>query len=170
MKTYARIEDATVVEVLSTDGNIKEMFHPSMKWVDFSSVTGCEVGWQYECDVLSPPDGPSIAEARNKQIAIIEAAYRESIQQPVSYMSTTFQADLDSQDILAKSLVAGALPDGFFWLDKDNAQVPMTFAQLQGLAGAIIAQGQAAFYKKTTLKTQIRAANSVSEVQAIIWV
>ncbi len=107
--------------------------------------------------------------AQAAQIAIVEAAYQTAIQQPVSYMSTTFQADQDSQGVLTKSLVAGAVPAGFFWLDKNNAQVSMTFAQLQGLASAMLAQGQTAFAKKTTLKQRINAATTVAAVQAITW-
>ncbi|QMV32425.1 hypothetical protein 8G_00031 [Ralstonia phage Hyacinthe] len=107
--------------------------------------------------------------AQVAQIAIIEIAYQAAIQQPVNYMGTTFQADNDSQAVLAKSLAAGSVPTGFFWLDKNNAQVSMTFAQLQGLAGAMLAQGQAAFAKKTGLKQQIRGATTVAAVRAINW-
>ncbi len=39
MRTYMRIEEGKVVEFFSTDGNMKEMFHPSLVWVDISGVT-----------------------------------------------------------------------------------------------------------------------------------
>ncbi|WP_434708147.1 hypothetical protein J3P75_21670 [Pseudomonas sp. R1-1] len=38
MKTYARIVNSTVVELFSTDGNMAEMFHPDLLWVDISEV------------------------------------------------------------------------------------------------------------------------------------
>ncbi|WP_415763486.1 hypothetical protein [Pseudomonas sp. CP4] len=38
MKTYARIVNATVVELFATDGNMAEMFHPDLLWVDISEV------------------------------------------------------------------------------------------------------------------------------------
>lgn len=103
------------------------------------------------------------------QIATLEAAYIAAIQLPVAYMGSTFQADLDSQNVLTKCLVAGAVPAGFYWLDATNVQVPMTFVQLQGLAGVMLAQGQAAFAKLQGLKTAARDATTAATVQAVIW-
>lgn len=111
----------------------------------------------------------SLAEFQSSQIDLIEAAYKNAIQQPIAYMGTTFQADAASQDVLSKVLVAGAVPLGMFWLDADNNQVQMTFPQLQGLAGAMLIRGQAAFAKKTILKQQIRAAETVDAVLAVVW-
>jgi hypothetical protein len=44
MKTYARIEDNMVRELVTTDTEIATLFHPSLRWVD---VTGndVQVGW-----------------------------------------------------------------------------------------------------------------------------
>ena len=44
MKTYARIENRVVAEIVTTAGNIGSLFHPSLHWVD---VTGqaVQVGW-----------------------------------------------------------------------------------------------------------------------------
>jgi hypothetical protein len=39
MKTYARIVNNTVVELFSTDGNMAEMFHPDLIWVDITDIT-----------------------------------------------------------------------------------------------------------------------------------
>jgi hypothetical protein len=47
--------------------------------------------------------------------------------------------------------------------------VPMTFVQLQGLAGAMLAQGWAAFQNLQTRKIAVRDATTVAQVQAIIW-
>jgi hypothetical protein len=45
----------------------------------------------------------------------------------------------------------------------------MTYIQLQGLAAAILDQGQAAFSRLQQLKSQVRAAETVAEVQAVVW-
>ncbi len=113
--------------------------------------------------------GPTLAQAQVTQITTLEAAYTATIQLPVAYMATTFQADSSSQDVLAKCLVAGSVPAGFYWLDATNAQVQMTFAQLQGLAGAMLVQGQTAFVKLQTKKTAVRDAATVAAVQAVVW-
>lgn len=111
----------------------------------------------------------TLADAITTQILIIEEKYQAAIQLPVTYMTTTFQADNSSQSVLTKVLVAGSVPTGFAWLDASNAPVQMTYVQLQGLAAAMLAQGQAAFSKLQTLKSQVRAATSVVKAQSIVW-
>lgn len=111
----------------------------------------------------------ALAAAKSAQIATLGAAYNTAIQQPVSYMSTTFQADSTSQQTLTRCLVSGSVPTGFYWLDANNVQVPMTFAQLQGLASAMLVQGQAAFTRLQTRKASVNGATTVSAVQAVVW-
>lgn len=38
MRTYARIQDGVVFEFFATDGNISEMFHPSLVWIDVTEM------------------------------------------------------------------------------------------------------------------------------------
>ncbi|MBH3405684.1 tail fiber assembly protein [Pseudomonas glycinae] len=47
MKTYARIQDGLVVELISLedDQDIKDMFHPSMIWVQVNESDGVCEGW-----------------------------------------------------------------------------------------------------------------------------
>lgn len=108
-------------------------------------------------------------DAKTAQIAVLKSAYSAAIQFSVAYMATTFQADSGSQDMLTKSLVSGSVPAGFYWLDANNVQVPMTFTQLQGLAGAMLTQGQTAFAHLQTRKPAVLAAATVASVQAIVW-
>jgi len=129
--------------------------------------------WYVQDGKLVPKPAPTAAQllidAQAVRIGIMESAYLASIQLPVAYMATTFQADAGSQDVLTKCLAAGSVPEGFFWLDVHNAQVLMTYIQLQGLAAAILDQGQAAFSRLQQLKSQVRAAETVAEVQAVVW-
>jgi catalase (peroxidase I) len=37
MKIYARIDSGIVVEFFETDGDITQMFHPDMEWIDVSN-------------------------------------------------------------------------------------------------------------------------------------
>jgi hypothetical protein len=39
MKTYARIANGAVFELIETDGNIEEMFTPDLVWVDVTDVS-----------------------------------------------------------------------------------------------------------------------------------
>lgn len=114
-------------------------------------------------------DLPSLSQVQDAQLALLATAYSAAIQQPVAYLDTSFQADEASQIVLTKVLVVGAVQEGFFWLDANNQPVPMTFAQLQCLAAAMLAQGQAAFGKLQQLKSAVREATTVDAVAAVAW-
>lgn len=114
---------------------------------------------------------PDVWSHKYKQLAIIEDAYADANVAPIGYMGTTFQADANSQALIAAVLTAsgGALPADFAWFDSNNQPVPMSFAQLQGLAGAILLRGQPLFVKKQMLKAAIRDAADIPTVEAIVW-
>jgi len=61
MKTYARVENRIVAEIVTTAENIGSLFHPSLQWVD---VTGqaIQVGWVQSENgtfALPPPTAPA---------------------------------------------------------------------------------------------------------------
>lgn len=59
MKTYVRIYENAVVEVISTDRDIAAMFHPALSWVDISATKPKPgVGWIYEDEVFRVPPDP----------------------------------------------------------------------------------------------------------------
>lgn len=97
MKTYARIQDNTVVELFSTDGDISSMFHPALVWVD---VTGQAVqqGWSYKDGAFSAPPLPSndllwkqfqmtAQLALNESDLTILRCYERSVPVPVEWAS-----------------------------------------------------------------------------------
>jgi hypothetical protein len=97
---------------------------------------------------------------------------------PVSYTSVggvteTFQVDPNSQNLIIGSLAgwgkSQTVPAGFYWVALDNVQVPFTYADLQGLAEAMLNQNATNFTAYQNLKTQILAATTVLAVQAITW-
>lgn len=102
-------------------------------------------------------------------LADIVSAYNNANQLDISYMSTTFQADKNSQDLIVSVLSAGSVPDGFYWLDKANSKVAMTYAELQGLSATILTRNQLNFDKYQTLKAQVKAATTQAELDAVIW-
>jgi hypothetical protein len=112
---------------------------------------------------------PTLPQALDTKITQLTQAYSTAIQQPVQYIGALFQADTSSQQVLTKSLVAGSVPTGFYWLDSDNNKVTMTYAQLQGLAGAMLLQGQLAFDKLQTKKAAVIAATTKTQVEAVVW-
>lgn len=139
-------------------------------------------GWTVQNGKLVAPPAPTsaqlLAQAQRAQIGILMADYRNAIQVPVSYTSKggvtkTYQADPQSVSNLQNAILgmqaAGVAPNGFYWVSADNTQVPFTFADLQDLSAALLAQGWAAFQHLQTLKAEVMAAASVSAVQAIVW-
>jgi len=48
MKTYARIQDGRVAELLTTAANPGSLYHPSLLWVDVSGMSSVAVGWNYD--------------------------------------------------------------------------------------------------------------------------
>ncbi len=118
---------------------------------------------------------PSVTEVLNQakevKLSEIKSAYETEISADIQYMDTTFQADEKSQDMITKVLAAsgGTLPSGFFWLDVLNNKITMTYANLQGLANAILLRGQQAFAKYQSLKAQIKSATDTATLEAIVW-
>ena len=106
---------------------------------------------------------------QTSKIQELKIMYNNSNQLDIPYMATTFQADKASQDLIVSVLSAGSVPNGFFWLDKANNQVAMTYAQLQGLSGAILTRNQANFVKFQGLKAKVKLAKTQADLDLIVW-
>ncbi|WP_175192006.1 tail fiber assembly protein [Achromobacter deleyi] len=64
MRTYALIIDGAVAELLSTEGDIKKMFHPDLLWVDITDVEPTPaVGWLHMDGTFHLPQKPPPSEA-----------------------------------------------------------------------------------------------------------
>jgi hypothetical protein len=79
MKTYARIEDGLIAELLRTEDDITSLFHPALSWVEVSSQPDIAVGWHFDGTDFTPPSppppaapGPTIAELQ-RQLAALSA-------------------------------------------------------------------------------------------------
>jgi hypothetical protein len=53
MKTYARMVDGMVAELVTTSADIAKMYHPSLRWVEVSSPV--KVGWIQQGSGFEPP-------------------------------------------------------------------------------------------------------------------
>jgi hypothetical protein len=121
-----------------------------------------------EADAIRNPP-LTLDQAKAKQTADLYVPYSAAIQADIDYLGTTFNADDSTQLLIVKVLSAGQVPAGFFWQDITNAQIPMTYAQVQGFAGTILVRAQAAFVRLQNLKAQIMAATTVAAVNLIVW-
>ena len=110
---------------------------------------------------------------RTSQIQTLAVSYQAALQAPVAYMGTTFDADAQSQIIVAHAMliygIAGATPDGFYFASANGAKVPMTLTQLQGLGSAIANNYLPVFQHWIELKAQVMAAMTLADVQGVVW-
>ncbi len=128
--------------------------------------------------VTYPLADVALAAGQATQNGVLAGAYANAVVQPVAYTSQaavakTYQADPGSvanlQASLAGFAAAQATPAGFYWVAADNTQVPFTYADLQGLAAAMLAQGWTAFQHLQTQKAAVNAATTLAAVQAVTW-
>jgi len=100
MKTYANIAAGVVQYLLPTDGDITEMFHPDMLWVDVTSVSPLPAeGWAaVEADGVwsfAAPIPPVPTDTELKAAALSERDARLSLaNEATAGMADAFLADL----------------------------------------------------------------------------
>jgi len=118
---------------------------------------------------LGKKDFRTFAQLQTVKLSELKIAYNKANETDIAYMNTTFQADKKSQDLIVSVLSAGSVPSGFYWFDKANNQVAMTYADLQGLSGAILARGQVNFTKLQGLKAKVKSAKTQTALNKIKW-
>ena len=109
---------------------------------------------------------------KDDKLSKLATAYNNANELDIAYMSTTFQADKKSQDLITGILAGGAVPSGFTWRDNTkpkNADVAMTFAEFQGLSQAIVARGQGNWTKFQGLKAKVKLAKKQADLDLIVW-
>ncbi len=148
------------------------------KTIPIPNIKVSEKDWQIAIDNnynfiakkgLSFKDFRTVTEVQQAKLSEIKTAYEQANQEDIAYLGTTFQADKYSQNLIVSVLSAGAVPDGFFWMDKANNQVAMTYVELQGLSGAILARGQINYIKLQELKAQANKAVTQTKLDTTIW-
>jgi len=150
------------------------------KTIPTPNIKVSEKDWQVAIDkgynyvnatkkTLSKKDFSTFTELQTAKLLILETSYNKANELDIAYMSTTFQADKKSQDLIVSVLSAGSVPTGFFWVDKANARVAMTFAKLQGLSGAILTRNQVNFVKFQGLKTKAKIATTQAKLDLVVW-
>lgn len=100
MKTYANIADGVVQYLLPTDGDITEMFHPDMIWVDVTdAIPPIASGWiAAEIDGVwsfSVPVPPVLTDAELKAAALSRRdALLSQANEATAGMADAYLADL----------------------------------------------------------------------------
>lgn len=182
MQTYAVVDSTGVVQDLygSENNNVPEGAI-LLSDTDGALLRNSFVGYKIVSGkaVYSPPpiEVVSLAELKLAEAAKAKAAKLIQLQKSsdaatqksVVYLNHTFQADTDSQMKLLQSTAGTGISAPTFWQNEGNVQVPMTLAQLNGLADVMIAQGLVAFINLQIKKDVVRLASTVAEVDAVAW-
>jgi len=163
LRTLEYISDDITIPV--DDTRVINFFNPLPDGYTREFVNGA-----YEfVEIPLPTDAELLARAKDTKLPELQTAYDNANQLDIDYMGTTFQADKKSQDLIVSVLSAGSVPTGFYWIDRLNNQVVMTYTELQGLSGTILTRGQINFTKFQDLKVQISLAATEAELSLIVW-
>lgn len=156
---YAIVENGKVVNVAVAEQALNE------SWIQSD---GAQIGHLYNGQDFSEPS-KTLEEAKSEKIAELNNAYASAIYADIEQNGKTYRADEAGQNLLGKILAVGSVPAGMYWRDTNGTKNSMTFADLQALAGAILARGLAADEKLDTKRAAVDAAATLSEIEAITW-
>ena len=129
--------------------------------------------------VLTIPSGPTLAQAKTSQIVLLQSAFQQAEQAPISItlasgvMTSFGMTPHDWTKIVglySKYVAKGVtVPSGYQIPDVNGVLQAVTVADIENLFDAGEAQIQATIAKAATLIGQIEAATSVQEVTALGW-
>lgn len=175
MKTYARIQNGKVVEILNALS--LPPFHPDLDWRDATSVAGVSEGWAVTAaGVFSQPASPTLAQLAEAKNTEINAWRLKANRGTFGHAGKIFACDeLSRSDIDgANGMIAnlGAMPPGWpgGWKAVDNTYLAIaTVADWKAFYGSMFASGNANFVRAQDLKTALAAATTAAQVAAIVW-
>ena len=113
-----------------------------------------------------------IAQAKAVKREYIERRRDEEEQKDVQTLGYAWQADTRSRTLLtgAVSLALAGLPLPSVWRTSDNFNYPITSVNdLLAIAGAMAQRTQAVYDVSWSKKTELDAATTIAQVEAITW-
>ena len=75
MTMYARVEQGVVRELLETEQQIEELYHPDLLWVDVADMQGVYPGWVVGDAGFAPPEAEVVVSA-TQVVDVAELARR----------------------------------------------------------------------------------------------
>ena len=113
-------------------------------------------------DAMTPPAPPPATEVRAIKKSQVNQMRDAKMALGVTYNGQVYDSDaiaaLNLTSVLTLVLSGAPLPPGFTWRSKNNSNVPMTVADLRGLAGALFQRGQAVYAASWAHKANIDVA------------
>lgn len=128
--------------------------------------------WEYE-EIPVPPDPepPTLEEVKAQKIAELKGIRDTKEVESIRTDKGIFDYDDKSRDRLA--IARQALTDAgggeIVWTTADNQRVSMGIADFAAINGAAATRSNALHIKYNELKQRVNAAQTVEEVEAIVW-
>ena len=102
--------------------------------------------------------------AKKAQLEAVKMNLDEQLVFDVEYYGAIYQADPKSYSAMLSSISHDVLPDGFFWVDKENNKNYLTMKQLKELAFMVGEKRFRVFEALQIRKDKIKQATSVDEL------
>ena len=129
--------------------------------------------------VLTIPSGPTLAQAKSRQIALLQSAFEQAEQAPLSLTlasGVTTSFGMTPHDwtkivgLYSKYVAKGiALPSGYQIPDANGTLQAVTVTDIENLFNGGETQMTGAIAKLASLVGEVESATTVSAVQAIVW-
>lgn len=139
-------------------------------WVECPAQ--CTTSWSYDGEAFTPPPGPSLADLIERKRAEIEE-WRDTQEHAgivFEHAGREWDGGLKVRTRLQPVIALPALPEGFFWTDHANDDVPMTLADVQALNTAhevaIVMRGFAIHSRQRVMKEDVAALTDPAAVVA----
>ena len=129
--------------------------------------------WEYE-EIPVPPDPepPTLEEVKEQKINELKSIRDFKEMEPVLYAEHKFDFDSKSYERITAAIYAldmqGATST-INWTLADNSSTPVTANDLRGVIAAAAVRSDALHTAYRALKSQVQAAETVADVNDIVW-
>lgn len=156
MKTYARIDNGIVAELFSTDGDITEMFHPDLVWVEVPDEA-VAVGWTYAAGKFDTPVVPVPTTGELK--AMIAARRWQQVQVGTNVDGVHLDTSDTSQVKITGAALEATLDSTYScdWKAADGSWVALNATQILAMARSMRAYIQACYDREKVLAEEVDA-------------
>ena len=129
--------------------------------------------WEYEEIPVPPePEQPTLEEVKAQKINELKAVRDAKEMEPVLYAARKFDFDSKSYERITAAIYAldmqGATST-ISWTLADNSSTPVTANDLRGVIAAAAVRSDALHTAYRALKSQVQAAETVDDVNNIMW-
>lgn len=166
MQSYAHIYNGQVVELFETDGDITQMFHPSLVWIECPPEV--QQGWLFDGEMFLMPVVSSMSNAALKAMIAEERYRREGT--GIAVDDLAIETTRDSQALIAGTGLSAILdPEYRCNFKTANGFVEIVAPQIITIAKAVRTHVQACFDRELSLLRAVEAGTYTNEMLDEGW-